>query len=257
MSLCGNNSSLDSLTSTTGSIKDGLENKKAGLAALQSKISQVQSQVATVQAKVAEVYSFQGELAALKSNPNPQSIALFLNKWGPKVPLAQEYVKRVTSTANSVAKVDAFYSELKALKGAGPRSYSSFIRKWQSTIPGLNMSTTIKMLDESANIQNLSTEIPTLIKSSKTNLSSNNLNTKLQGIQTGLSAGSKLLEAAGAIASLASLSLDLCKDVPNIKMNTETGAVVTEAKEPVIPSGNPSTAESVTSTIKTDFNPTA
>jgi hypothetical protein len=216
----------------------------------------VQSQVAVVQAKVAEVYSFQAELAALKSNPNPQAISLFLNKWGPKVPAAQEYVKQITSAATNIAKVDAFYSELKALKGAGPASYASFIRKWQRTIPGLNMSTTIKMLEESAKIQNLSTEIPALIKSSKQNLNSNNLNTRLQGVQTGLSAASKLLEAAGAIGNLASLSLDICKDIPNIKMDASTGAVVTEAKEPVISSGNPASTESVVSTLKTDFKPT-
>lgn len=253
MSLCGNNASLDSLTSTTGGIKEILSNGKDGLASLQSKISEVQSKVQTVQAKVAQVYSFQGELAALKNNPNPQAIAQFLTKWGPKVPGAQDYVKQITAAANSAAKVDAFYSELKALKGAGPSSYASFIRKWQSTVPGLNMSTTIKMLEESARIQNLSTEIPTLIKSSKTSLKSNDINTKLQGVQTGLSAASKLLDAAGAIGNLAALSLDLCKDIPNIKMDQTTGAVVTEAKEVVIASENPASAESVVSTIETDF----
>jgi hypothetical protein len=115
------------------------------------------------------------------------------------------------------------------------------------------MSTAIAMLDESAQIQNLSTEIPSLIKSSKTNLKSGNINTKLQGVQTGLTAASKLLDAAGKIGNLAALSLDLCKDIPNIKMNTTTGAVVTEAKEVVVPSGNPEVSEAVVSTVRTNY----
>jgi len=44
-------------------------------------------------------------------------------------------------------------------------------------------------------------------------------------------------------------ALDFCKDVPNVKLNPATGAVVTEAKESSTPNTNPGEAETLKETI--------
>lgn len=69
---------------------------------------------------------------------------------------------------------------------------------------------------------------------------------KWKGKVAGLDA--LVAKVTGGISGLA--SLDFCKDVPNIKMNLTTGAVVQEAKEALTPNISPPSVEALKSTVR-------
>lgn len=143
---CGQNPALDALTLVQNKIKDQLASGKGALGTLGTLINTANEKLLAIQPKIEEFYSFQADLAALKSNPSPATIAAVLNRWKGKVPGLEGYITKATDL-------------------------------------------------------------------------------------------------------LSKTPLDYCQDLPNIKINQETGAVSIEAKTAIIPNESPPLAVSVTPTV--------
>jgi hypothetical protein len=143
---CGQNPALDALTLVQNKIKDQLASGKGALGTLGTLINTANEKLLAIQPKIEEFYSFQSDLASLKDNPSPATIAAVLNRWKGKVPGLEGYITKATDL-------------------------------------------------------------------------------------------------------LSKTPLDYCQDLPNIKINQETGAVSIEAKTAIIPNESPPIAASLTPTV--------
>jgi hypothetical protein len=93
---CGQNPALDALTLVQNKIKDQLATGKGALGTLGTLINTANEKLLAIQPKIEEFYSFQADLASLKSNPSPATIAAILNRWKGKVPGLEGYITKAT-----------------------------------------------------------------------------------------------------------------------------------------------------------------